>query len=334
VSGGWVSVVGTVNRDVILTADGSRRESLGGILYNALPLAALLEDTGLGVRVHGRLGADDRRETEALAAGFPELEIDGLIADPAGTNLSVLDYRGPGDRREEVRLRVAALDESDLGGVIGARAVLVNLISGRDLSRETLAAIRARTPGPFFLDVQALARTLDSPRASRLVPDWREWVALFDVVRGNEEEIAWFGGRPGDPLAAARRIRAVAGAEVLVTRGARGAWRLPAAPEAPTDPGEPPIEEIPAFRSAPGSDPTGCGDAFLAGVVAARVLGADPAVAAGLGAFVAGEVAGLSGLDSLGRLRGVRARAAAAMPALVDPRDRREAPPGPSGPAR
>jgi len=133
VSAPFVAVIGTVNLDTIVTADGRRLESLGGILYNAIPLAALLEKPGVGVRIYARLGERHRTEAIRLLEAFPAVDASTLVADPAGTNLSLLDYSGPGERLERVEMRVPPLTRDDLAGAESARAILVNMISGRDV---------------------------------------------------------------------------------------------------------------------------------------------------------------------------------------------------------
>lgn len=297
-----VAVVGTINRDRIIGADGSVTESLGGILYNTLALAALLEGTGAAVLPRGRLGAEDRDEAIALLAGFPAVNPAGLIADPAGTNLSTLDYTAGGERVEHVDLRVAPLTPDDVAGIGTCDAVLVNMISGRDVEPGTLRGERADA-SRWYLDIQALARTQERPRRPRRVPDWRDWCGLFDVVRGNREEIASFAGTD-TAEDAVPRILAAGAEEVLATAGPDGILR------GIRDGTE---QRIPAVPGPEAGDPTGCGDAFLSAVCAGRLLGLRGADPVRLGAFVAAEVAAGSGLASLAGLRGVRSRATRAL---------------------
>jgi sugar/nucleoside kinase (ribokinase family) len=303
----FVAIVGTVNHDVILTSEGREFESLGGILYNAIPLAALLDGTGISCRLHGRLSEQDLHEAARLLASFPAADPGGLIADSAGTNISRLDYRGGADRIEEVEMRVAPLSAEDLRGVALARAVLVNMISGRDVELDVLRTIRSQTSSPFFLDVQALARAPDSPRRPRRVPEWREWAALFDVVRGNETEIPWFAGLPGKLLPAMQAVLEVGAGEVILTRGKLGSWR------GVLRKGRIVVDEIPAYPANAAEEPTGCGDAYLAGVCAGRILGLDPTASCHLGSWTAARVAELTGLASLAALAGLRERAGRAL---------------------
>ncbi|MEZ5063110.1 MAG: carbohydrate kinase family protein [bacterium] len=320
-----VAVIGTVNRDVIVTAEGAEHTSLGGILYNVLPLVALLEDTGLRVAPIGRLGAGDRDEAIALLRGFAALDPSGLIVDAAGTNVSHLDYRGGGERIEHVAMNVASLGGGDLVAAAPAQAVLVNMISGRDVSLEALEALRATCDGTLYLDVQALARTTDTPRRPRAEPEWVRWAAVFDVIRGNEDEIGWIAGTGGDVEAGVRRLLHAGAGEVLVTAGSRGASRFV------LEGSDVRRDVVPAVPVARVADPTGCGDSFLSAVVAGRLLGLAPLDSVALGAWLASEVATRTGLSSLRELRGVRKRAAAADPrfaTLLRAREGTGRPPG------
>ncbi|HET9887645.1 MAG TPA: carbohydrate kinase family protein [bacterium] len=303
-AGGVVAAIGTINFDRIIAQNGQTYESLGGILYNGLVLAAIFEGTEHRVQLHARLGPEHREIARALFDGFPAADLGGLIPDSRGTNISRLDYsRGP-DRAEDVELRVPPLRDADLDGARQANVILVNMISGQDVDRETLARLRSGSSARFFLDIQALARTLTSPRTSRSIPDWREWTALFHTVRGNEKEIASFAGCPGDAQAAARHILEAGAEEVLVTRGEEGSRRFSRVCGAIRE------ETIAAVPRSGLVETTGCGDAYDAAVCAAWMFGLTGDDAARFASFVSSEVAGVFGLEGLRQLRGIRARAA------------------------
>jgi sugar/nucleoside kinase (ribokinase family) len=307
---GVVATIGTINFDQIIAENGETYESLGGILYNGLVLAAIFEGTGFRVRLHARLGADHLETARFLFDGFDSADLGGLLVDPRGTNISRLDYSRGTDRAEDVELRVPPLTDADLRGAESAAVILVNMISGQDVDRETLARLRSRSPARFFLDIQALARTLTSPRTSRSIPDWREWTSLFHTVRGNEKEVAAFAGCPGEPAIAAPRILEAGAEEVLVTRGAEGSRRFSRDTSATLDAGAILEEAIdPVSRPGP-VETTGCGDAYDAAVCAAWMFGLSGSNPARFASFVASEVAGVFGLAGLRQLRGIRVRAA------------------------
>jgi sugar/nucleoside kinase (ribokinase family) len=91
--------------------------------------------------------------------------------------------------------------------------------------------------------------------------------AGVDLLLPNIDEAAILTGER-DPVAAAETLARFTGAEVVVTCGAAGAVRSAG--------GE--TEHAPAAPQ-PVVDTTGAGDAFAAGLIAARVRGADPTAA-------------------------------------------------------
>jgi sugar/nucleoside kinase (ribokinase family) len=88
-----------------------------------------------------------------------------------------------------------------------------------------------------------------------------------DLLLPNVDEAAVLTGER-DPVAAAEALARATGAEVVVTCGAAGAVRSAGG-------------ETEHAAAAPQAvvDSTGAGDAFAAGLIAARVRGADPATA-------------------------------------------------------
>jgi sugar/nucleoside kinase (ribokinase family) len=109
-----------------------------------------------------------------------------------------------------------------------------------------------------------------------------DWVRDVDVLLPNRDEAAVLTGE-ADPEAAARAL-AVHAREVVVKLGADGAlW---------TDGAR--VERAAAFPVAE-ADTTGAGDAFAAGLLSARVRGADPAAQLAAGCALAARVVARAG---------------------------------------
>jgi sugar/nucleoside kinase (ribokinase family) len=109
-----------------------------------------------------------------------------------------------------------------------------------------------------------------------------EWVNGVDLLLPNRDEAAVLTGMP-DPKGAARALTSYA-REVAVKLGAQGAlW---------TD-GETQVR-APAVGVMV-TDTTGAGDAFAAGLLAARLAGAEPADALGAGCALAAEAVAREG---------------------------------------
>ncbi|MER7755906.1 carbohydrate kinase [Kitasatospora sp. NPDC097643] len=98
---------------------------------------------------------------------------------------------------------------------------------------------------------------------SRAVRRVEECVALSDVVKASDEDLAWL--YPGEPAeAVARRWLALGPAVVAVTRGADGAFALTA------DGGRAAVDVV----RVPVADTVGAGDSFMAALLHARATGA------------------------------------------------------------
>ena len=245
-------VLGAITRDV--EAGGSFAP--GGVVhYAGLAFAAL----GARTRVVTRCRPDDAAELLArLRAGG----VEARALASAETTTYANDYSGEEDQHELLAasdpIRPADLPESWRR----ADAVHLGPLNRRDLLPETVAVLR----GLVGIDLQGLAR-LGSRTGTRLVPnhELKDFLVHVAVAKAAEEEIAVL--REGMSLGEFRREFALA--ELLVTRGARGALLV-------TQNG---VDEIPAVPAAR-RFPTGAGDVFLAAYLFARAAGRDPRAAA------------------------------------------------------
>src|SRR5690606_31449381 len=182
-----------------------------------------------------------------------------VLAEPA--ERTMLSDRGAADH-----LRPADVDRA-LDTAAGARHLHLSgyVLFGagsRAAGRHALAAARAR--GLRTSVDAASAGPLRGTGADRFL----DWVRGVDLLLANADEAAVLTGGPGagDPVARARALTAYAGA-VVVKLGPGGAvWA-----------GRRVVRAAPPRVSA--VDPTGAGDAFAAGLLAARLAGAGPAAA-------------------------------------------------------
>jgi ribokinase len=117
----------------------------------------------------------------------------------------------------------------------------------------------------------------------RAGPAFREWVRGVDLLFCNADEADVLAG-PGEPAEQARALTAVAG-NVVLKQGAAGAvWCHSGG-----------VVRSPAADPVPVVDPTGAGDAFAAGLLAAWCAGADPP-----GALSAGAALGATAVSRVG----------------------------------
>lgn len=333
-----LTVVGTLLVDTIHRPDGEIVESLGGIAYSVAYLAAQVFP---GVRIEPicRVGSDVWDDLSSDWDRLPGVDPSHLIRDPSPTPRNTLVYAGGGmgaggagragtvavgtaeggagtvgvgDRTECPTGVLAPLTAQDLAPAEGADLVLVNCITGQDLS---LAALRwlSTVCGRIYLDVHSLALGFEEngTRVYRQPPDWQSWIACADVVQLNRAEAATLAGLDAfdhDPSAVERFLqeelllaserRPARPSVMVLTEGAKGAtvlWRHGGRVErVQVRVLAPPVEVV---------DPTGAGDAFGSGYALAWLLGSDPPGAAEQGNLAGSAACTVSGIVEPERLR-------------------------------
>ncbi|MDG4785826.1 PfkB family carbohydrate kinase [Micromonospora sp. WMMD1102] len=287
-----IVVVGDVVTDVLAVlagpvAPGSDtsaeiRVTGGGQAANT---AAWLAWQGCPVTLVGAVGVDD-----AGSSRIAELTTLGVHCavrrDPDAPTGTVIVLAGDGERtmvtQRGANLRLtpeqvdAALGETLDAGHLHLSAYTLLDAGSRRAGLAALAAARGR----------GLSTSVDAASAEPLrrvgAPAFLAWVRDADLLLANADEAVVLAG-PGTPAAQARTLTRVA-RHVVVKDGAAGAvWAERGGP----------VVSVPA-RRVPVRDVTGAGDAFAAGLLAARIGGASPAEAldraAELGAAAVGTL--------------------------------------------
>jgi ribokinase len=287
VSGGRVVVVGDVMTDIVASLSGpvahgsdtpARIVQRGG--GAGANVAAWLARAGAAVTLIGRVGDDasGREVTERLLAEGVDAR---LTTDPARSTGTCVVLVEPGGERSML---------PDAGANAGLEAVPLP----DDATHLHLAGYALLHPGSrpaaraMLADASARGLTVSvdpssaAPLARAGAAAFLEWIEGVQLLLPNRDEAAALTGLP-DPEAAGRALTAHAG-EVVVKLGAQGAlW---------TD-GDAQLR-VPAV-DVHAADTTGAGDAFAAGLLAARLAGAAPADALAAGCALAAEAVARAG---------------------------------------
>ncbi len=300
-----ISIIGTINYDRIILPDGASHQGLGGILYNLLTLAPFLKESDRVIPI-ARVGAERQRQVEEYAAPYGCIDLSGMLWDAAGTNETVLTYHSADERDEALVERVAPLTWDLIEEALRSDWIVVNMISGKELDLDLAKKLSDAARGKVIFDIQSLTLTFEkgSQRSYRPIPNWRDWVAGVDTVKGNEAEMRAMVGGEGKPfegdLEELARLYLRSGPQVvMITRGREGhviACRRGSGEK---------YQEVKALPLPAGSlgDTTGCGDAFTSGYLLGRLRGKNPVTASSLGAALAAEVCTTRGLESLADLK-------------------------------
>jgi sugar/nucleoside kinase (ribokinase family) len=280
-----IVVAGDVMADVVVALSGpvaygsdtpARIAHRGG--GAAANLAVWLTRAGAPVHLVGRVGDDPagRAVAEELrAAGVGgTLQVDGGLA--TGTCVVLVEPGGERSMLPDAGANAALAPTPLPPGAAHLHVAGYALLrpGSRPAALALLAAARAAGV-PFSVDPSSAA-----PLAR--APGFLEWVAGAALLLPNRAEAAVLAGT-ADVEAAARALTAHAG-EVVVKLGAEGALWTDGAT----------LLHVPATPVA-AADSTGAGDAFAAGLLAARLRGAAPAEALAAGCALAGRAVARAG---------------------------------------
>lgn len=262
-----VGILGSIVWDRIDHPDGARIERWGGISYSLAAAAAVLP-AGWTLRPVLKVGADVAGPARAFLGSLPGVEsMAGVLEVPEQNNRVHLRYRDrqhreeilsggvPGWAWEELEPRLEALD-----------ALYVNLISGFELEGEVAARLGEAFTRPLYADLHSLMLGVaaDGTRVPRPLNDRDVWLAAFDVVQVNEQELALLAA-PDDPVQVAEDAVRSRGSAILVTRGPEGStWYADSDRTKPWEArgGRAAWGRVPVDSVRAQGDPTGCGDVW------------------------------------------------------------------------
>ncbi len=311
-----IAVIGAIVYDEIITQDGARRESFGGVLYNIASLSSIVDE---GAEIHPvtNVAQDRWDDVMEILARYPLVRTEAVERAPGKVTAARLVYTSATWREETVLHMMRPLTPERLASAFDAEAMLVNFVNGTEMDLGTFAHLRGHARGYLHLDVHSkVARWDGQGRKSQVgFADWREWLGLVDAAQMNEFECEQTVGRKlttqQDYVQAGAQIAECGPPIVLITLGPLGSvlvyrrageglyWVANPALE---------VERV--------VDTTGCGDSFSAGFMWNYLRCGDPVKANAAANIVGGTNCTVAGIGHLEAARDALARIETAFPNL------------------
>lgn len=257
-----LTVIGHLCLDnVHLPREDQPRRSYGGIAFAIAALANLMDEGDTITPVLG-VGQQDHAGFIEWLGQYPQVLTDGIFVLPGPTNEVHLFYDGANGGRTECSDHISPpIPFQAIKPFLPCDGILINMVSGFDISLETLDNIRMqiRDKGtPIHFDFHALTLGIDkeSKRFRRPLSDWRRWCFMLQSVQMSEAEAAGLAAERYTEEQLANQLMPLMVSGLVITRGERGATLI--------------HQEHKKFHryDEPGMqvpepvDPTGCGDVF------------------------------------------------------------------------
>lgn len=167
-------------------------------------------------------------------------------------NLKIFDNKEREEKYENVS-RNLQFKIDDLNRFDG---ILINMISGYDLSLKQIKEIRNKYNGLIYFDVHTLSRDLDSDmkRNFRKIPNFNEWAKCVNIIQANELEIKTLSSKKTEEEIACELI-GYGVRKLIVTKGNKGVKVYFLENKSLS------TKEVPAINVNP-VNKIGCGDVF------------------------------------------------------------------------
>ncbi len=275
-------------------------QQFGGIVYSIATLAALASPNDSIIPVFG-VGKNDHDRLQTWFSQYPNIDPSGVYLLEGPTNEVHLHYQPGETGRTECSLNIAPPIPFDrLKPHLNSDAILINMISGFDITLETLDRIRmeVRDRGtPVHFDFHSLTLGLDpaAQRFRRALSDWRRWCFMLHSIQMSEEEAAGLTAERYDETGLINQLMPLMVNTLIITRGDRGATIVQQSHKKLTR------RDLPAAEAG-AIDPTGCGDVFGAAYLFRYVQTRDSSEAAAFANRVAAFNSTFPGPDGLHRL--------------------------------
>ena len=294
-------VLGHLCLDVIHPTAGPEIQGFGGIYYAATTMAVLAERSDHIIPVFG-VNREDHGPLLQDLARFPAIDTSGIYVFDHPTNQVHLFYRDGGARTECSKHIAEPIPFERIRPHLPVDGILVNMISGFDLTLETLDQIRmmVRPHGiPIHLDFHSLTLGVraNHERFRRPLDNWRRWAFMTETVQLNEEEIAGLSRDTMTEQQTVGHLLTLGVRGVVVTRGERGASVFTNEKKKVVR------QDIPGIRVDRAVDATGCGDVFGAVFLQQYLRTKDMHAAAVTANGAAATKARLAGVDRITELK-------------------------------
>ena len=224
-----ITIIGHLCKDIIhLPGEKeAQEESFGGIMYALLTLANLMSDRDCIQPVFG-VGQSDYEALIEQLKPYKNIDVSGIFKFKGTTNQVQLFYQKDAKARIECSQNISApIPLNRIKPYLDSNGVLINMVSGADITLETLGYIRMETRERgihIHFDFHSLTLGTDQEfkRFRRPITDWRRWCFMLNSIQMTEEEALGLSAERYDEKTLTNHLMPLMVETLLITRGERG----------------------------------------------------------------------------------------------------------------
>lgn len=203
----------------------------GGIYFSLIALASLVGPTDVVHPVFG-VGEKEFDDFKKRLEDFPTIDTSGIFKFKGNTN-RVLQFIGKeGENRIECSKNISdPIPFNKIKPYLDADGILINMVSGFDITLETLDSIRmtvrdSRTPIHFDFHSLTLGIDQENKRFRRPLTDWRRWCFMLNSIQMSEEEALGLTAEKYDEPTLVNQLMPLMVEALVITKGERGATAI------------------------------------------------------------------------------------------------------------
>jgi len=250
-----ITVIGTINKDLILPFHGAPIESFGGIFYNIAVLSQLCREDGQIIPV-SFIGEDVKINIDAIFEKVANVYTEGLIPIEQKNHKVILEYESPSKRREKALFNFPPLTWNEVKPFLDSDMVIVNMVTGWDINKKTFLKISKKVRSKLYVDVHFLVMGID--KLGRRFPERpdsiEDWINGSRFVQMNRREYQIIASDMGE--VEFYRTKCKPDQIILITNGSKGVDAVF------MDYGKVAVRHYDAPELSSVIDPTGSGDVF------------------------------------------------------------------------
>jgi sugar/nucleoside kinase (ribokinase family) len=277
-----ITIIGHLCKDIVHGPNEQdiQEESFGGIMFTLLTLANLMNERDCVQPVFG-VGQGDYETLLEQLKPYKNIDVSGIFKFKGHTNQVQLFYQNDARTRIECSQNISApIPFNRIKPYLDGDGVLINMISGADITLETLGYIRMETRErniPIHFDFHSLTLGTDQEfkRFHRPITDWRRWCFMLNSIQMSEEEALGLSAERYDEKTLTNHMMPLMVETLLITRGERGITVIVQDIHKKLT-----QKDIAGVSFGDTVDTTGCGDVFGAAFLYQSIKSKDSFVAA------------------------------------------------------